>query len=306
MAKKFSAYIKSGDNTFSPADNVSAVKKLDNGLYNINRDPYGVYTCIKKDINTKEILTLPEPQSEEVMKQIQTFYKQKEEFKKWKFNHKRGILLYGVPGGGKTSLISSIIDYACNEIDGVAFYIPSVDVFGVYRDFISTNFRVIEPDRAIIIIIEDIDSYFNGAYASYETGLLNTIDGVENKDNVLYLATTNYPEMLPDRIYNRPGRFDLKIEIKAPSAKSREFYLTNKILPDFLKTIDIKKWVKDTDGMNIAQISELVKSYFLLNLDYEEVVTSLKNKKIPSSSSQGREIMGFKKKAEEAKKILGF
>ena len=306
MAKKFSAHIKSGDTNFTPADNVSVVQKLDNGLYNVSVDPYGVYTAIKKEINTKEILTLPDPQSEEVMNQIKMFYKQNEEFKKWKFNHKRGILLHGGAGGGKTSLISSVIDYACNEINGVAFYIPSVDVFRVYKDYISTVFRVIEPDRATIIIIEDIDSYFNGAYAAFETSLLNTIDGLENKDNVLYLATTNYPEILPDRIYNRPGRFDLKIEIKAPSAKAREFYLTNKILPDFIKTIDLKRWVKDTEGMTIAQLSELVKSYFLLKLNYEEVVTSLKNKKIPSSASQGREIMGFKKKAEEAKKILGF
>lgn len=291
---KFTAYIKSG-NMFTPAANVEVATKLECGLYDVSQDMQGNYHCLKKEVNKTEILELPEPGSIEVINQIKTFYDKKEMFKKWNFNHKRGILMHGVPGGGKTCLISSIMDFVCNEIKGVAFYIPSPDKFPVYRNFINTIFREIEPDTPMIIIIEDIDSYFgNNGYGSTETTLLNTIDGVENKNNVLYLATTNYPENLPPRIFNRPGRFDLKIEIKAPCAESREFYFRHRIPADYIKNIDIMKWIKDTDGMTIAQMAELVKATLILELDYSKTIEALKNKTIPSSGSYAKEPVGFK------------
>ncbi len=291
---KFTAYIKSG-NMFTPAADVDVVKKLDCGLYDVSRDSYGNYHCLRKEVNKTEILQLPEPSTNEVVDQIKLFYAQKEMFKQWNFNHKRGILLHGKPGGGKTCLISSIMDYVTTEIKGVAFYIPSPDKFSIYRDYINIIFREIEPETPIIIIIEDIDSYFgNSGFGSSETTLLNTIDGIENKNNVLYLATTNYPENLPPRIYNRPGRFDLKIEIKTPCADSREFYFRNRIPADYLKKIDLVKWIEDTDDMTIAQLSELVKSHFILNQDYDKTLEALRNKTIPSSGSYAKEPLGFK------------
>ena len=55
------------------------------------------------------------------------------------------------------------------------------------------------------------------------------------------------------------------------------------------------KWVKDSEGMTIAEMSELVKGHFLMGIDYEEVVSSLKDKKIPSSSKYNKEkAVGFK------------
>lgn len=291
---KFTAYIKSG-NMFTPAADVDVVRKLECGLYDVSQDMQGNYHCLKKEVNKTEILDLPEPGNIEVINQIKMFYDKKEMFKQWNFNHKRGILLHGIPGGGKTCLISSIMDYVCNEIKGVAFYIPSPDRFVVYRNYINNIFREIEPDTPMIIIIEDIDSYFgNNGYGSTETTLLNTIDGVENKNNVLYLATTNYPENLPPRIYNRPGRFDLKIEIKAPCAESREFYLRHRIPVEFINKVDIIKWVKDTEGMTIAQLSELVKANLILELDYSKTLEALRNKTIPSSGSYAKDPVGFK------------
>lgn len=296
MANHFSAYLKQGNNTFKPADNVSVVKILESGLYNVTQDSYGAYTALKKAINIKELLVLPEKNSEEVLTQIRNFYKQKELFKKWNFNHKRGILIHGVPGGGKTSLISCIINFACTEIEGVAFYVPSYEFFNIYKGFITSVFREIEPDRPIIVIIEDIDSYFTCGIPSIESNLLNTIDGVENKDNILYLATTNYPEKLPERVYNRPGRFDLKIEIKTPTAESRKFYFTNKILSKELATIDLDKWISDTEGFTIAQMSELVKSFFLMEIEYDAAIAALKNNTIPNSRNYNKELLGFKTK----------
>ena len=291
---KFTAYIKSG-NMFTPAADVDVVKKLECGLYDVSQDSYGNYHCLRKEVNKTEILQLPEPGTIEVVEQIKLFYSQKEMFKKWNFNHKRGILLHGVPGGGKTCLISSIMDYVCNEIEGVAFYIPSPDKFNIYRNYINTIFREIEPETPIIIIIEDIDAYFgNSGFGSSETTLLNTIDGVENKNNVLYLATTNYPENLPPRIYNRPGRFDLKIEIKPPCVDSREFYFRNRIPDEYINKIDLVKWIKDTEVMTIAQLSELVKAHFILKQDYDVTLEALRNKKIPSSGSYAKDTVGFK------------
>jgi len=54
--------------------------------------------------------------------------------------------------------------------------------------------------------------------------VLNLLDGVKQVDNIIYIATTNYPELLEERILNRPSRFDRRFHIGTPSAEVRKFY----------------------------------------------------------------------------------
>lgn len=99
-------------------------------------------------------------------------------------------------------------------------------------------FRVIEPNRPILCIIEDIDGLVEDSY--YETALLNILDGIGQMENTIYLGTTNFPEKLKERILNRPSRFDRRYEIKQPNDELREYYFRKKLTEDDLKSIDIK------------------------------------------------------------------
>ena len=76
--------------------------------------------------------------------------------------------------------------------------------------------REIEPDRKIILILEDIDNFINVDKALL-TKLLQILDGSNKLDNIITIATTNYQEKLEERIANRPSRFDRRYEIGLPS-----------------------------------------------------------------------------------------
>jgi len=283
-----SCWIKKGDNVYLPSDNVEVADELAAGAYKVSyshREETFIVTRV--DIQTDDLIDLPQPEMEGVMQSVTDFYDQKNQFKEWGFVFKRGFLLYGVPGGGKTSIISNIIKYVVEKMNGVAFVIYNLDDLEYYSRFMSGPYREIEPDRVILTIFEDIDGMTKN-----ETLLINVLDGLGNSNNVLNIATTNYTERLSDRIVNRPNRFDRRIEIKSPNAEAREYYLKHKILPQFSKNIDFKEWVSKTEGMTLAQMSELIKSVFLLNQSFVETIETLKGmKKVPSSSSYNKDTL---------------
>lgn len=285
----YSCWLKKGDNMVTPSDNVEVLDQLEAGAYGVSynwsRDQF---TVTKKVIKTDGLVAMPQPETEEVMSGIREFYSQREEFARWDFVFKRGYLLYGVPGGGKTSIISSIINYVVEQLDGVVFVIYNEIELNDYARFMREVYRGVEPDRIIAVIFEDIDGMIKD-----ETLLINVLDGLGNSNNVLNIATTNYTERLSERIINRPNRFDKRIEIKSPNYECREFFFKHKILPEELSKIDIPTWVKETEGMTLAQLSEIIKSVFLLKESFEEVISRLKGmKKTPQSTSYNKDIEG--------------
>ncbi len=281
----FTCWLKKGDNVIIPSDNVEVGTKLDAGAYNVTYNFYeDKFTIMKKTIKTDDLIAMPQPETVEVIDSIKDFYSQREEFAKWGFVFKRGFLLYGVPGGGKTSIISNIMKYVVDELDGVVFILYNETDLYAYSKFISDVYRGIEPDRIVLAIFEDIDGMCKD-----ETLLINVLDGLGNNNNVLNIATTNYTERLSERLVNRPNRFDRRIEIKSPGYDARKFFFEHKILPERLAEIDIHKWVKETEGMTLAQLSEIVKSVFLLKDSFESTIDTLKNmKQVPQSSQYNK------------------
>ena len=228
----------------------------------------------------------------------------KDKFKEYGFIYKRGILLYGPPGTGKTSLINIITDRMIKEHEGVVFVIQTPGDLDLYSQFIPEVFRTIEPGRPILTVIEDIDCFCTGG--STETSLINVLDGIEQMDNVIYLATTNYTEKLPQRIINRPNRFDRRIKIGYPSAEVRKAYLLKKLKPADVELIDkspypINSWVAETENMTLSHIGELIKSVVILDNPFEETIQILRElKEIPVSSQYNKgeteEGIGFKRR----------
>jgi SpoVK/Ycf46/Vps4 family AAA+-type ATPase len=113
------------------------------------------------------------------------------------------------------------------------------------------DFAKIERDRKSIIILEDIDSLI----ARYgEAEYLEMLDSAKTINNVLFIATTNYPERLDPRIYNRPGRFSHVVKIGLPGATTREAYL-KAILKNHK---DVAEIVSKTSGFTIDHLTSLV------------------------------------------------
>jgi len=308
---QFTQWIKRGKSTFIPADNSKTVPRVDSGIYKIKASQQGPY-LFKKKLKLDELLILPSKAETEVLEGIQNFWEKKDKFKEYGFNYKRGILLYGPPGTGKTCLINIICEKMIKEHDGVIFTISSSSDLEMYASFVPEMFRTIEPNRPIITIIEDIDGLCS--HKEVETLLINVLDGIEQMDNVIYLATTNYTEKLPARLLNRPNRFDRRIKIGYPSPEVREAYLLKKLKEK--DVVDINKsdkplsyWVESTKDFTLAHLCELIKSVIILGNSFDETIALLRGlKEVPMSSSYNQtedEGIGFKKSAERMAGLLG-
>ena len=276
-----------GDGSFAPSNKTLEI--LDPGLYEpAYNNRMGEWTLMKMKVNTDELFELPTPEIAEILNDLKKFWERKDEYKKFKILHKRGILLYGDPGCGKSGIIQLCMRHIIEELSGLVINLKDEETIRGYMNLVP-RLRQIEPERPLIVIIEDIDAV-GGDNNWITSQLLNMLDGIKQIENVVYVATTNYPERLAERFTNRPSRFDRRYYIAPPSIEVRTAYLQNKIGKDTKH--NIKQWVKDTDGMSLSHLKELFISVFLLDNSYEETISHLRDlKKTPRS--KGQKTIGF-------------
>lgn len=271
------------DNNFFPCE--STVNTLPAGQYLIRNSERGIFFS-KKEINLDDLIALPDNNSDKVLDSIAYFWRQEEKFRKFGFLWKRGIMLWGPPGSGKTSTVQQLATQIVEQ-GGISVYCedPGVDAEGL------RIMRSIEPKRPIVVILEDIDAIIN-RYS--ESTLLALLDGELQIDNVVFVATTNYPERLDKRFINRPSRFDEVHHIGMPSAICREVYLQQKN-PE-LSAEQLEYWVDNTAEFSIAHLRELIVSVECLGKDVDESIARLrKMNDIKIASDQNSAFMGFVK-----------
>ena len=268
----------------------TSTKSVPCGVFEIHRSQNGYFLQKQKVVLSDNILQLPIPEMEEILLDIDSFWEMEEKFKKYKMVHKRGILLHGPPGCGKSYLMQNLINKIISK-NGIVFSLNGENSVSMFTEF-AQIFRQIEPKRPLVVIIEDIDNIVNAGQGLL-SALLNVLDGVNQIENVVYLATTNYPERLQDRISNRPSRFDRVYEIPHPNAEVREFYIKHKLHESDLKKIDMKKWVKDTEGLSLSHIKELVVSTMILGKNFDDVIEHFGEMKRPKSSRSSSSSKGL-------------
>ena len=274
--------------TFAPA--YASVPKVPAGLYEITwNSSIQSHVLVKQKLNIDELYELPSPEIQSILSDIEIFWERRDTYREYNFVHKRGILLWGEPGCGKSGIIQLCIKNLIDKKNGIVINIKEEEDLRAFSDFIP-DFRKIEPDRSIIVILEDLDS-LAGEDRYSTTKLLNLLDGVKQIENVVYIATTNYPEKLQERITNRPSRFDRRYQVDMPSSKIREAYIRNKLTKEDLKKVNIKEWVDLTDGMSLSHLKELVVSVVVMGKSFEDSILNLtemkKSPKLKRSGSVG-------------------
>lgn len=257
-----------------------SVPELPAGVYEIGSGLQGIFFN-KLDVKTEEILRFDDANSDKVITEIKLFWNQKEKFKEFGIPYKRGIILYGPPGTGKTCTIRLLINDLV-KLNGIVIQCEDMVLCRAGLEII----RSIEKEKPIIVIMEDVDHY----RGSQEQHLTNLLDGIENLENTVFLASTNYPEKLSQRVLNRPSRFDKRFFIDYPNAKSRKIYLEHltkaMTVKPWTKKYPLERWVEDTQHMSIAHIKELFITTMILNNPYEEAVKTIKEMRIKLDSSE--------------------
>ena len=185
----------------------STIKTLKPGMYFIIYDNRYGSVFIEHNFNTDDLIDFPDTVFDMAEKEIENFWELNQEFKNYGFLHRRGFLLYGPAGGGKSCLVSRI----CRNIikrGGIVFNCQkSVGAFSLGLQ----QFRLVEPNRQVVCIFEDIDALVD---QFGEADILSLLDGENQVDHVINIATTNYPERMDKRIVSRPRRFDRIMQVK--------------------------------------------------------------------------------------------
>ncbi len=264
----------------------SSGTKLPAGTYRcVMRHDHGI--CLRKvEAKNDDVVLLPDPVAENLIKEARKFWLAGEDFRKLGFLHKRGFLLTGPAGCGKTSIINQIADHMLRELGGLVLLVDDP----TRAELVLSNLRQVEPERPVLAVIEDIDAMLGDGR---EERLLSLLDGKTQFDHVLFIATTNYPEKLDHRLQARPSRFDRVEVIRAPSAQVRRAYLEKRV-PD-LGGAELERWVELSEGFSIAHLKELVLAVRCLGCDLRETAVRLKAglRQKHTSESFARSRMGF-------------
>jgi hypothetical protein len=170
---------------------------------------------------------------------------------------KRGILLYGPPGTGKT--YSAM--YLAARMPGRTVFLLTGAGMGSIETACNMA-RILEPAT---IILEDVDligtqrdrQLVDANALLFE--LLNQMDGLANDADILFILTTNRPDVLEPALAARPGRIDQAIEVPPPDedCRRRLFELYSQGLT--LKIAQLDDFIKRTDGASAAFIRELLR-----------------------------------------------
>ena len=183
---------------------------------------------------------LDEGVSEAIIADVKDFLLNGEWYHERGIPYRRGYLLYGPPGSGKTSYIQAL----AGELD-YDICILNLSENNLTDDRLNHLMNHI-PNRSILLL-EDIDAAFNKRAQTSEqgfqsgvtfSGLLNALDGVASAEECITFMTTNHPERL-DPALLRPGRVDYKVMVNnATESQVRRmflrFYLDKDLCEQFL------------------------------------------------------------------------
>jgi AAA+ superfamily predicted ATPase len=261
----------------------STTPSLPPGVYDIGSDNDGNLQFQFKNIVTDDLIDLHDSNSLKVINGIKKFWTMGDRYRERGLIYKRGILMWGPPGSGKTATLT-LLTKSLIEQGGTVFIVkaPGLIKIGLQQ------FRSIEPDRPIIVIFEDIDEII-AKHGEHE--ILALLDGENQTENIVSIATTNYPEELGARIVNRPSRFDEVIKIDMPSLAMRREYLKH-IIRETDK-FPVEQALKDTDKLSISHLKELVIAVTCLDQDYDETIKRLQTMKHKPKSTQTAVEVGF-------------
>jgi hypothetical protein len=170
---------------------------------------------------------------------------------------KRGVLLTGAPGNGKTMACRWIWEECRRRNWDWRMVTPDSYRQARATDSVEDLFSF---ERCGIVFFDDMDLALRDRETVHETEdqavFLSALDGLSVNEGVVFVFTTNCALELIDRAFKRPGRIDLVLHFKAPDAPLRR-QLMERWHEDIRTHISLEAAVESTDGYSFAEIEEL-------------------------------------------------
>jgi hypothetical protein len=184
---------------------------------------------------------------------------------------KRGLLLTGPPGNGKTSACRWLWEQ-CRRT-GHEYQIVSPDAYQSARrscNPVQAVRNLFTVNRSGIIFFDDMDVALRDRTTVRETDdqavFLSALDGIQVNEGVVYVFTTNCSLDLIDPAFKRPGRIDLVLHFTLPDANLRR-RLMDRWHEDVRAGIDLESAVQSTAGYSFAEVEELKNLLILRYID---------------------------------------
>ena len=225
---------------------------------------WGSWTSLPSAPRPIGSVVLPKGEVDRLLKDVKNFFDSQDKYYEKGLLWKRGYMLTGPPGGGKTSLIRAV----ATEFN--------LDVYHIMSSSLESDISLARlmsdiPSRSLIVF-EDLDAIeiansredTNGTRDKLTTsGLLNVIDGMFSPEGSLIFVTTNHPEKL-DSALTRPGRIDYRLHLGSLDQDQFD-RLVLLHYPEYDKGIKVGSEIMAADVISIVKTMQ----------DYEQIYQEL-------------------------------
>ncbi|KIK67948.1 hypothetical protein GYMLUDRAFT_36752 [Collybiopsis luxurians FD-317 M1] len=167
----------------------------------------------------KDVILKPEFK-EALRKDVFGFFDSEQLYKDLGIPWKRGLIMHGPPGNGKTISLKAVMK-TCDAKGYLPLYVKSFQSFAGDEFSMRAVFGKARQLAPCVVILEDIDSLITDRNRSF---FLNELDGLEGNDGLLVVATTNHFDRLDPGLSTRPSRFDRKYLFDDPDKEERTLY----------------------------------------------------------------------------------
>lgn len=220
----------------------------------------------------REALILPPATLELLDRNAVRFVAQRPRLREAGMATKKGLLFHGPPGTGKTHTIH----YLAGAAPGQTTLLITAEQLGLLGEYM-TLARLFQPS---LVVIEDVDLIAQDRARDRPAGeqalmnkLLNEMDGLRADADILFVLTTNRPEVLEEALAARPGRIDQAIEFPIPDADGRarlvRLYAQRVSVPADV----VERVVERTAGVSASFVKELMRrsAQFAFERDATEI-----------------------------------
>ncbi len=178
----------------------------------------GVTFHRRPEVRAEDVI-LPDGVLARIHRQVIGIARQRDVLRRYGQHLKRGVLLYGPPGSGKTHTLKHLVgrtpDHTCVLLSG-----ETLKAIGLAAKLA----RALQPAIVVLedcdLVAEERDMMEGGKPLLFE--LLDAMDGMDADADVTFLLTTNRVELMERALTQRPGRIDLAVEIPLPDENARQ------------------------------------------------------------------------------------